>query len=173
MSRINSDAQSAARTEFDLIVVGGGIHGVMLTLEASLRGLKTLLLEKGDFGGATSFNSLRIIHGGFRYLQHADLPRLLDSARERYWYLKHFPDLVQPLPCLMPLYGAGLRRPALLGPALAVYEHLTARFNRHLPSSHCIPAGRILSAAETLAACKLLRREGLQGGALWHDAFMP
>lgn len=173
MSWINNDTELAARTEFDIIVVGGGIHGVMLTLEASLRGLSTLLLEKEDFGGATSFNSLRIIHGGFRYLQTADLTRLLDSARERCWYLKHFPHLAQPMPCLMPLYGEGLRRPWLLRPALAAYHRLTAHFNLALPPSHRIPPGRLLSVDETLAACRLLRREGLRGGALWYDAFMP
>ena len=66
---------------FDVIVVGGGIQGASLLLEASRRGLKGLLVERNDFGGATSWNSLRIIHGGLRYLQSADLKTLSSFCR--------------------------------------------------------------------------------------------
>ena len=67
-----SDARSR---DWNLLIVGGGIHGAMLALEAGLRGLRALLIERADFGAATSFNSLRIVHGGLRYLQSADLRR--------------------------------------------------------------------------------------------------
>ena len=86
----------------------------MIALEATRRRLRPLLLERADFAGATSHNSLRILHGGLRYLQSLDLGRSLESIRERAWWRAHFPELVQPLPCLMPLYGDGLRRPAAL-----------------------------------------------------------
>ena len=61
-----------------MIVVGGGVYGIALTLEASRRGLKTLLLERSDFGSETSWNSLRIVHGGLRYLQSLDLRRFFE-----------------------------------------------------------------------------------------------
>ena len=94
-------AASAARA-YDLVVVGGGIHGVALAFEASRRGYRAVLLERADFGGGTSWSSLRIVHGGLRYLQSLDLRRFRESAAEQRWFLRHFPDLVRPLPCLMP-----------------------------------------------------------------------
>ena len=72
---IARDPDVASRRDYDLIVVGGGIYGVMLALEATLRDCSVLLLEKEDFGGATSYNSLRIIHGGLRDLKTFDLRR--------------------------------------------------------------------------------------------------
>ena len=73
MSKITRNPAGFSKNTYDVIIIGGGIYGVMLAFEASKRGLKSLLLEKADFGGATTFNTLRIIHGGFRYLQHLDL----------------------------------------------------------------------------------------------------
>src|SRR5262249_52416480 len=61
---------------WDLVVVGGGIYGAAIAREAALRGLSVALVDRGDFGAATSANSHKIIHGGLRYLQHLDLPRL-------------------------------------------------------------------------------------------------
>lgn len=78
----------ATRASYDLIVVGGGIYGSMLLLESARRGLRGLLIEKKDFGSGTSFNSLRIIHGGMRYLQAFDLTRFFESVRERRWYMR-------------------------------------------------------------------------------------
>ena len=107
-----------APDEYDLIVIGGGVQGIMLTLEGSRRGLRVLLLEKADWGSGTTYNWLRILHGGLRYLQTADLPRFIESVRERGWFLEHFPDLVAPLPCVMPLYRSGSRSPTLMAAAL-------------------------------------------------------
>jgi glycerol-3-phosphate dehydrogenase len=173
MSRIDCDKDNAAGRHFELLVVGGGIQGAMLALEASLRGISTLLLEQEDFGAATSFNSLRIIHGGFRYTQHFDFQRMIASARERQWFLRFFPEFAAPLACLMPLYGRGLRRPILLGSALKMYQLLTERFNQELAPAKKIPAGRIITSGETAGICSWITREGLKGGAVWHDGFMP
>ena len=96
---------------YDLIVVGGGIYGMCLALEASRRDLRPLLLERDDFGGATSLNSLRILHGGLRYLQTLVIPRFFESVEQRAWFMANFRPLCRVLPCLMPLYGKGLRRP--------------------------------------------------------------
>ena len=77
------DPRGAAAASYDLLVVGGGFYGAMLTLEAARRGLSVLLVERDDFGGATSWNSLRIVHGGLRYLQSLDFSRYRESVAER------------------------------------------------------------------------------------------
>ena len=160
------DAVTAAARPWDLVVVGGGIQGIALTLEAAERGWATLLVERDDFGGATTANSLRILHGGLRYLQRFDLRRFRESVGERRWFLRNFPDLVTPLPCLMPLYapprGGRLRWPSVLRAALAV--------NDRLSKDREIPHGKMLSPAATAALFPGVDREGLRGGALWHDA---
>ena len=81
----------AAKETYDLIVVGGGVYGIALLLEAARRGMKPLLLEQSDFGSETSWNSLRIVHGGLRYLQSLDLPRFFESVGERRWFLRQPP----------------------------------------------------------------------------------
>jgi glycerol-3-phosphate dehydrogenase len=160
--------REAAGSTWDLLVVGGGFYGAMLTLEAARRGLSVLLLERDDFGGATSANSLRIVHGGFRYLQSLDLRRFRESVAERRWFLRCFPDFVQPLPCLMPLYdpprGGRLRRSSVFRVALALNELLS--HNRELPP------GRVLDPAGTVELFPAVDRKGLRGAALWHDAVL-
>ncbi|HEX9944580.1 MAG TPA: FAD-dependent oxidoreductase [Thermoanaerobaculia bacterium] len=167
---IERDLQTAAAQPWDLLVVGGGIYGAALALEAARRGLATLLLERGDFGGETTWNSLRIVHGGLRYLQGLDLRRHRESVAERRWFLRCFPDLVEPLPCLMPLHdpprGGRLRRPQVFRAALAA-DSLLARGDRALPR------GQVLGPRETMELFPAVDREGLRGGALWHDAVVP
>ena len=83
-------SRGTLRTEdmgFDVIVIGGGIHGLFLMREASLRGLRVLAIEKGNWGGETTSAWLRILHGGLRYLQTADLLRFYESVKERSWFL--------------------------------------------------------------------------------------
>lgn len=165
--------QKAAGATYDLIIIGGGIYGAMLAYSASCRGLKALLLEQGDFGGATSFNSLKTIHGGLRYLQDFNLSLFRQFVNERRWFIENFPTLVQPLPVLMPLYGEGLRRPAIFRAALLLDRMLSRDRNQGLPPDRQIPFGRMIDAAELAARFPLVRLEGLRGGAIWHDACMP
>ena len=171
------EPESAAARSWDLLVVGGGIYGAALTLEAARRGLSTLLVERDDFGGATSGNSLRIVHGGLRYLQSLDLPRFFESVAERRWFLRHFPDLVEPLPCLMPLYspprGGALRRPAAFRLALAASDLLSRRRNEGVRRDREIPPGRLLGVREVERLFPGVDRNGLRGGALWYDAVIP
>lgn len=173
MASITRDPSSAAAREFDLIVIGGGIHGVMLSLEASVRGVRTLLLEKEDFGRHTSFNSLRIIHGGLRYLQRLDIIRFRESVAERTWFLKYFPHLVKPLPCLMPLYGEGLRRPITLRVALMMNHGLSLHRNRGVPSENFLPSGGVVNSEATEKIFPRVPTGNLKGGAVWFDAVMP
>ena len=155
-----------SQRKYDLIIVGGGIYGVMLTLEAVFRGLRPLLLERNDFGGATSFNSLRIVHGGFRYLQTLDLPRYFESVQERRWFLANFPDLVNPLPCLIPLYGQGVRRKSILRTALFVNDLLSGNRNVGVSLENQLPPGKILGRAATVSAFPDVDPRNLQGAAL-------
>jgi glycerol-3-phosphate dehydrogenase len=126
-------------------------------------------VERGDFGGQTSWNSLRIIHGGFRYLQSLSLGRLYDSVRDRRWFLRCFPDLVRPLPCLMPLYGHGLRRASVLRGALGLNDWLTRHRNDGVGEASRLPAGGVLGADEVVRLYPDVPQPGLHGGALWYD----
>jgi len=173
VAKIKREPSAAAKEVYDLIVVGGGIYGAMLSLEASRRGLRPLLIERGDFGEATSFNSLRIVHGGIRYLQRLDLHRFHESVSERRWFLKTFPGLVKPLPCLMPLYGNGLRHSSFLRIALWVNNLISYRRNRGIRPDRHLPPGRVIDADQTREIFPSVDTEGLQGGAVWYDAYMP
>ncbi len=155
-----------------MIVVGGGIYGACVLLEAARRGLRGVLLERGDFGGATSWNSLRILHGGLRYLQTCDLTRFRESVCERRWYCRHFPELIKPLACMMPLYGRGLRRPAAMRTALALNDRLSWDRNHGVHEQLHLPVGGILDARRTVEMFPEAERSGLQGGGLWYDAQM-
>lgn len=162
--------QEAQDHRYDLIVVGGGIYGCMLTLESARRGLRPLLLERDDFGQHTSGSWLRILHGGLRYLQNLDLPRHIESVRERRWFLRNFPDLVEPLRCVMPLYGRGLRRRWAMAGALAANDALSWYRNRGVGADRRLPSGRTLASKEVLKLGPSVRADGLAGGALWYDA---
>ena len=172
MSPIRRDPAALEQANYDLIVIGGGIYGAMLSLEAGFRGLRSLLLEKDDFGGATSYNSLRIIHGGFRYLQTLDLKRFYESVGERKWFLKTFPDLVKPLPCLIPLYGQGAKRPSILTGALGLNDLLSVRRNSGVSKDCQLPRGKMVDIATVRSHFPNVDTAGLKGGALWFDASM-
>jgi glycerol-3-phosphate dehydrogenase len=170
---IRRDPAAAEAKRHDLIVVGGGVYGVTLTLEAARRGLRPLLVERDDFGAGTSWHSLRIVHGGLRYLQKLDLTRFVESVSERRWFLQHYPELVRTMPCLMPLYGEGLRRAPMMRAALFANDLLSWSRNRGCREDRHIPRSRVLSKAETLERFPGAVREGLRAGALWHDGVMP
>lgn len=167
------DVEGAAEGTHDVIIVGGGIYGAMLTLEACARGLRPLLVESRDFGSQTSFNSFRLIHGGLRYLQSLDIPRLRESVAERRWFLRHFPDLVVRVPCLMPLYRKGLKRRSVFRFALLTSDILSFGQNTGLPQDQHLPAGKLVGRKEALDLCPLIDARSLEGAALWWDASMP
>lgn len=166
------DIEAATRREFDLLVIGGGIYGVSLLQEAARRGLSACLCEAADFGGGTSWNSLRIVHGGLRYLQTMDLSRFLQSVAARRRVARQFPALVRPLECLMPLYGQGMKRVPLMRMALLANDLLSARRNEGLPEVAHLPASGVLDAEATRRRFPRVRGDGLQGAACWSDYFM-
>jgi len=169
---ISRDIAAASREEFDLLVIGGGIYGVSLLQQAARRGLSACLCEAADFGGATSWNSLRIVHGGLRYLQSMDLRRFFQSTAARRDLVRQFPSLVRPLRCLMPLYGRGLKRVSVMRMALLANDVLSAGSNRGVDESVRLSAGEILNVQATLQAFPQVPTPGLQGAASWSDHFM-
>jgi glycerol-3-phosphate dehydrogenase len=166
---ITRDLDALERGQFDVAVIGGGIHGVAIALEAARRGLRAALVELNDFGSGSSGNSLRILHGGLRYLQTLDLARFRDSVSARKWYAQQFPALVRPLPCLLPLYGRGLKRPSVMRLALAANDAFAAGRNSGLAPDVRLPPGRVLTTGETIDRFPAVRRQGLVGAALWYD----
>ncbi len=94
-----------AGEEFDVLVVGGGVTGAGVALDAASRGLRTALVEKGDFASGTSSKSSKMIHGGIRYLQQREFRLVYENLAERQRLLDNAPHLVSPLPFLIPLFG--------------------------------------------------------------------
>src|SRR5213592_5130704 len=89
---------------FDLLVVGGGIYGLTVAYDAAQRGLAVALIDAEDFGSGASFNHLRTIHGGLRYLQRLDIGRARESVRERRTMARIAPHALRPLPFAVPIY---------------------------------------------------------------------
>jgi glycerol-3-phosphate dehydrogenase len=129
MNRMQRNPAALATEEFDVLVIGAGAFGAAAARDAALRGLRTALIERADFGGATSAECFKMVHGGIRYLQHADVPRLRASSHERSALLRIAPHLVQPLPIAIPTYGHARRGRAFLAAGAAVYDLLTADRN--------------------------------------------
>jgi glycerol-3-phosphate dehydrogenase len=167
---LKRDLGALADRTHDLLVVGGGIHGVAAAWDAAQRGMAVALVERDDFGSGVSWNSLKIIHGGLRYLQKADLVRLRESVRERAALLRIAPALVKPLGFLVPTRGHGLQGREAMAAGLLLNDLLSADRNRGLPADHQIPRSRMLSSREALALVPGLSDENLNGGALWYDA---
>lgn len=163
---------AAASADHDLIVVGGGVYGVTLVLEAARRGYRPLLLERRDFNAGTSFNALRIVHGGLRYLQSMDIRRFYESVGERRWFFRNFPDLVAPLSCLMPLYNRGLKRRSTFGMALRLNDLLGLRRNDGVDPSRHLRRGKIINNAQVESMFPQVDRAGLHGGGCWYDGVM-
>jgi glycerol-3-phosphate dehydrogenase len=167
---VKRDLAALGAREWDVVVVGGGVYGAAVAWDAAQRGLSVALVEREDFGCGASWNSLKTIHGGMRYLQKLHLGRLRESARERATLLAIAPEVVRPLPFVVPTYGHGATGREALALGLLLNDWLTRDRNRDLPPSHRIPAARTVSAAEALRLVPGLERRGLSGAALWHDA---
>lgn len=151
-----------SETNFDVIVIGAGINGAGIARDASMRGLKVLLLDKGDIGGGTSSWSTRLIHGGLRYLEHGEFGLVRESLRERECLMNIAPHLVRPLPLLVPIYKGARRGPWTMRAGMFLYDLLS--FDKSLPRH------RMLSRAEALPAAPGLESRGLRGAAIYYDA---
>ena len=157
-----SHRRTQTDTEFDLIVVGAGINGAGIARDAAMRGLKVLLVDKGDVGGGTSAGSTRLIHGGLRYLEHFEFGLVRESLRERETLLRIAPHLVRPLAITIPVYKERQRGWATIRAGMIAYELLAW--------GKSLPRYRMQSASETLRRMPGLRVEGLIGSAVYFDA---
>jgi glycerol-3-phosphate dehydrogenase len=167
------DLNRLTRTTFDLLVVGGGIHGLVAAYDAAQRGLTVALVEREDFGSGASFNNLRTVHGGLRSLQTGDLRKFRLSIRERRTFARIAPHLVEPLAFLLPTTRTLTRSRPALGAAFLLDAAFGADRNRDLPPRLQLPRGRTLSRAECIAIDQLLEQQEITGGALWYDYQMP
>ena len=164
------DLGALTAREHDVVVVGGGIHGVTTAYDAAQRGLSVALVEASDFGSGVSWNSLKTIHGGLRHLQRADLAQARESMRERRALLRIAPDIVRPLPFLVATHGHGFRGPEAFAAALRVYDLLCLDRNEDVPPERRIPESRLLSREEVRRIVPGLDGSRLTGGAMWFDA---
>jgi len=139
------DPSTLTGTRWDLLVVGGGIHGLFSAYDAAARGLSVALVDCGDFGGGLSFNHQRTIHGGLRALETAQLGKVREQIAERRTWARIAPRLVRPLPFHTPTHGVGTRSRWALGLGLAAYDWLGRDRNDGLPPSLHLPAGRVTS----------------------------
>src|SRR5437016_2195373 len=110
-----------SREKFDVVVVGGGITGAGVALDAATRGYSVALLERVDFAFGTSSRSSKLVHGGLRYLQNFDLGLVREALLERRLLASLAPHLVKPLPLVVPAFG-GKRPDRMLGTGLHLYD---------------------------------------------------
>ena len=166
------DVQALASHTFDVLVIGGGIYGLTTACDAAQRGLGVALVERNDFGSGTSFNHLRTIHGGLRYLQTLDIARARESVRERRTIARIAPHAVRPTPFALPLYRSITRGKLALRAGFLLDRGVAAGRNRGVAPSHRLPAGRVVSKSTAIQQYPGLRRQGLTGAAVWHDYVM-
>ncbi|MFN7930023.1 MAG: glycerol-3-phosphate dehydrogenase/oxidase [Blastocatellia bacterium] len=149
---------------FDVLIIGGGITGAGLALDAATRGLKTALIEKRDFSAGTSSRSTKLIHGGLRYLEHYDFALVREGLRERAELLKLAPHLAEPFPFIIPIYQDRRRNydhPLLVRAGLFLYDLLAGKYN--------IQRHRRVSRAEALELAPQLDPRGLKGALVYYD----
>ena len=158
-----------ASEPFDLLVIGGGITGAGVALDAAGRGLRTALVERGDFAAGTSSRSSKLVHGGLRYLQQKEFRLVYEALAERQRLLRLAPHLVKPLPFLIPVFASGMAGQARarayargVGTALWMYD---ATGGARIGKLH-----RRLSKREALELMPDLDGRRLAAGFLYYDA---
>lgn len=154
---------------FDALVIGGGIYGLATLRELTARGLTAALVERGDFAAATSFNSLKTVHGGIRPLQHGAVATMREFVRERRGLALVAPHLVRVLPFVVPTLRHPLRSRSAFALFLTVYDLLTADRNAGVDPRLAIPRSRTVSRDECLELNPFIDPAGVTGGAVWHD----
>lgn len=157
---------------FDLLVIGAGIYGATIAWDAAQRGYSVALVDKGDFAGATSANSLKTVHGGLRSLQRGAIGEMRLFVGERRALLRIAPHLVGPLSFVIPTSRHPVRNRAVMRIALALNDLLASDRNEGLLPAQRLHGGRLLSRDEVLAIAPELDASNLTGGATWCDAQM-
>jgi glycerol-3-phosphate dehydrogenase len=154
---------------FDLLVVGGGIHGLATAYEAARRGVSVALVEADDFGGSTSFNHQRTAHGGLRALQTGRFGYARESILERRALARMAPRLLRPLPFLLGTYRSVVKSRLALRVAFRVDRFLGRHRNEGLEPELHLPPAKLISRAATLKLFPGVRQDALTGGANWYD----
>lgn len=148
--------------EYDLVVIGAGINGAGIARDAALRGLRVLLLDKGDFGSGTSSWSSRLIHGGLRYLEYGEIPLVFESLAERRRMRRNAPHLVKRLRLTIPIYEGSRRGRFVIRLGMIAYDLLSI--------GKPLPRHRMLGRDALIDREPGLNTYGLLGGAQYFDA---
>jgi glycerol-3-phosphate dehydrogenase len=148
----------------DLLIVGGGITGAGVALDAALRGLRVGLIDRGDFAGGTSSASSKLVHGGLRYLEYGEIRLVWEALHERGRLLRNAPHLVRPLRFVLPFRQGDRIPPWKWRAGLLLYDALAGSAN--------IRRSRPLHLGPLLREFPGLRRDGLRGAVEYHDAEM-
>jgi glycerol-3-phosphate dehydrogenase len=154
---------------FDLVVVGGGVHGLFAALEGACRGWSVALFERDDYGSGLSSNHQRTVHGGLRALQSGRFQKTRAQIAERRAWAIMAPHLLRPLPFLYPTHRDLMRSRLAIGSALRVYDWLGRDRNAGLPEPLHLPPSRIETLADTRQRFPGLGLDGVTGGAVWYD----
>ena len=163
------DALAALESDsFDVVVVGGGITGAGVALDAASRGYSVALVEKSDFAAGTSSRSSKLVHGGLRYLQNFDLGLVREALLERSLMVELAPHLVRPLPLLVPSFE-GKRPDRLTGVGLNMYDVMARRLGRDGDESWSPDRHRIVDGAETVEMAPALAGRSPSAAYLFYD----
>ncbi len=149
------------QTTFDVLIIGGGITGAGIALDAQSRGLSTALVDMQDFAAGTSSRSTKLVHGGLRYLKQFEFKLVADVGRERAIVYENGPHVTEPEWMLLPIYRGGTFGRFTTSLGLRIYDFL-AGVRKH-------ERRRMLGTEETLAREPLLKREGLLGGGCYAE----
>lgn len=164
------DLASLAGTTFDVVVVGAGIYGALAAWDATARGFTVALIDRGDFGGATSANSMKTLHGGLRSLQSLKLGQMRRFIRERRALAIMAPHLVDPLPFCLPLSWHPAKNPWAVRLALAITDAVGRDRNHGIADEHLrLPRGRLVSRGECLNLNPIVDPRPIIAGAVWVD----
>ena len=155
--------------DFDLIIVGGGITGAALAYEATTRGLKVALFEKGDYGSATSSATSKLIHGGLRYLKNMELGLVRESLKERKTLSNIAPNFIYPVPFMIPTYTSAKTGKVMLGMGMIMYDILAYDKKSTNDPSKKIPNFRSLSTEEARNMESIVPTKNLSGAMVFYD----
>jgi glycerol-3-phosphate dehydrogenase len=154
---------------FDVLVVGGGIHGLATAYEAASRGLRTALIEAADFGSGISFNHQKTAHGGLRSLQSLRLDRAREAIRERRALARIAPWFLHPLPFIVGTYRSMTKGRLALRAGFRLDAWLGRHRNDGVERELHLPAAKLLSRGMTLKLFPGINAQNLTGGAQWYD----
>ena len=161
------DLTRLAATTYDVLVIGGGIHGLTIAYEAASRGLRTALVEAGDFGSGASFNHQKTVHGGLRSLQSASLRRARESILERRALARIAPWFLRPLPFIVGTYRSATRGRLAFAAAFRLDRWLGRDRNAGVePELHLPAAAARLEGGDAAALSRDQARQADRRGAV-------